>query len=156
MENLEDIKAPEANQSLERLEDVSSSNGISPEEYQKTSGVTALETLVAQYDHYKAELTVEYWWGNNGTILYGYTKQYRVTSNGNNRGNIIFGVHGHSGQSWQHELTGNAVQDGNWHDLSNGGWVGSPLKTGRLYFKYIFDRSGASDPAADTSLAVSF
>jgi hypothetical protein len=128
----------------ERLEDVSSVNNIDPDEYKKakSSGLTKLDTLTVTWENYKAELTVEYWWSTSGRLLYGYARQYRVTSNGNNSGNIFFGVNGAEGQSWNYELTARAVQNGEWQDIAGGGWVAAPLKSGWLYFKYVFDRSG--------------
>lgn len=133
-------------------------NSINLEEYEKAKalGILKLVTLTVTYDHYKAELTADYWWSSSGGLLYGYAKQYRVSSNGNRSGNIIFGVVGHDGQTWLYELTGSANQDGEWHDIGGGGWVTAPKKSGHLYFKYIFDRSGSYDPAAETSLNVSY
>ncbi len=118
----------------------------------KDAGVTSIVTLVATHSNYKAEGTVEYWW--QGHTLFGYFLQYRVTSNGNKKGDLYFGVWGTPGQTWYNKLTGNAVQDGEWHEFRAGGWVGTSAGTGRLYMKYTFDRSNAPDPTADTYLDV--
>ncbi|UZE16855.1 hypothetical protein LOY70_23695 [Pseudomonas sp. B21-054] len=135
---------------------------VTYEDYKKakSSGLSFIKTLTVTYDHFKAELSVEYWWSNDGDVLHGYARQYRVTSNGNNSGNITFGVHGRSpDQIWERELTGSAVQDGEWHELTGGGkggWVGVVSKRGKLYFHYTFDRSTGGDPSADTELTVVF
>jgi len=126
-----------------------------PEEYDeaiKLGVLMKLETLTVGYEHYKAELTVKYWW--TGTVLRGFTEQYRVTSNGNTNGNIVFGVHEVNGQGWQEEISTRAIQDGEWHQIIRGAAIDCPTKKGRLYFKYIFDRSGTYDPAVDTNLYV--
>lgn len=140
------------------VENVTSANDIIFQSYQqaKASGAVQIEDIVVRYDNYKAELTVSYWWGNDGALLYGYSMQYRVTSNGRTSGDLTFGVSGDSGQVWKRLLTQNAIQDGEWHDIANGGWVGSPLKTGSLYFKYIFDRGNTWDPAAEAWLKVDY
>ena len=164
MENQDDIKVKAAKQSLDELEcleylkGVSGFNGISHEEYKKSEFPVDAKfvMLEVKYEHYKAELTVGYWWRDGGRVLNSNTLQYRVTSNGNNKGNLFFGVWGDGGAFWYHELTGGAIQDGEWHDLVNGGAVTSPNGKGGLYFKYIFDRSNAPDYWAHTSLPVSY
>lgn len=142
----------------ETTEDVSAVNQVTEDEYQKAkaAGITKITTLVATYSHMTAELTVEYWWTNGGGTLRAYTLQYRVTSNGNNSGNITFAINGHGGQSWKNELTRSAIQDGKWHPIANGGWVGSPLMKGDLYFHYVFDRSNTGDWPTSTREYVAY
>jgi len=142
-ENLQDTPSSE-NTGL--IEDSIAPTYLSPSE---TSDIAPLVKSVmtvyypsAEASFYDwAELEVEYSWNASGSSFTCHTLRYRVINNGRRKGNIVFGFH--ASTSWQNrELTGNAIQDGNWHPISAGGSVqGSTnsVNTARIYFKYTFD-----------------
>ncbi|MDN3219110.1 hypothetical protein, partial [Pseudomonas nunensis] len=143
--------------SREVLEDVSSTNTLAAAEYERAvlSGTVYPTTLTfVDPPYFSASLKVEYWWAGDGTVLYGYARQYRAANNGRSSGDITFAVRGTSGQNWERLLTDRAVQDGEWHDIDGGGGVSSPQRLGELYFKFIFDVNNGPDPSQSMTVKI--
>lgn len=112
-------------------------------------------TLHAYADSYWAKLTVEYWWAPNGKTFTGKTLRYSAKDNGNENGNVHFGVYS-AEDNGGNELITNAIQDGGYHTLVRELSVKGNTDYADIGFGYEYDLSLADDPYFEDTERVYF
>lgn len=138
------------------LEDVSEINAISKEKWDELikSNQPITETLTVNKDNFRGEVTLSYWWDNDGQRFNFRTSQYRITrlngQDGGNKANLNLFVIGAG--FWEHASPDAMWQDGVWHSYERGGWIWSP-GFALILATFIFDKKG-EDPSGSTILQV--
>jgi len=103
-----------------------------------------------------AELRVKYKYSEEGANFACYVTHYRVRNNGRKEGNVYFYTSFKSGEGHVIELTSNAWQDGNWHELSYGQGIAAFGRDVTIGFDYIYDIDDEGDPTLKTYVVKRF
>ena len=82
------------------------------------------------------------------------TSRYNAKANGGTKGNLY--VRASSQNTWDFTWNDIGNQNGQWNTLEATGWINSPSGSATVYFKYIYDRSGASDVEMDVDIVLTF
>lgn len=124
----DDIDKKSANVSLQESafsseENSSASNQLIIEETDayaadRDSGLNISEVIRATKDEYWAELKVDYNYSRDGMVFTCYVRQYRAKANSRWKGNVWLGAGPANSAPHHFGLTGDARQDGAWHDIS--------------------------------------
>ncbi|WP_148051269.1 hypothetical protein [Pseudomonas brassicacearum] len=107
----------------------------------------------AKKNQYWADIELDGFWRESGGEFAVKTVRYRSVKNGRREGNIKLGLVSKEDTGWE-ELTGNAIQDGEWHDFEHELSVKGDAKEAIIHFNFIYDRKGDPDinmTGADTS-----
>jgi hypothetical protein len=104
--------------------------------------VSFIRVIRATSGEYWAELQISCGYSANGQQFNCYVQAYRAASNGQRYGNVSFGL---QVLGDIRELTGDAIQDGNWHNLTDHRSLSVNGADVMMVFKYMYDRSGVSD-----------
>lgn len=103
-----------------------------------------------------AELRIKYKYSEEGASFACYVTHYRARNNGRKEGNVLFYTSFISGEGDVIELTSNAWQDGNWHELSYGHGVAAFGRDVTIGFDYIYDVDDEKDPTLKTYVVKRF
>jgi hypothetical protein len=114
------------------------------------------EDLRAEKELYWAELRVKYKYSEEGANFACYVTHYRARNNGRKDGNVLFYTSFNSGEGDVIELTNNAWQNGEWHELPYGHGVAAFGRDVTIGFDYIYNVNDAKDPILKTYVVKRF
>lgn len=102
---------------------------------------------------WSALLEVQYSWNDLGTEFTCRPLRYAAANNGRREGNVLLGFR--SAENWQmREITQNAIQDGQWHNIEGGGSISGNSEFAILSFLYVYDEGLMPDTHAGSDQVV--
>ncbi|QXI21706.1 hypothetical protein HU724_022205 [Pseudomonas iranensis] len=121
------------------------------------SGLNISEVIRATKGEYWAELKVDYNYSRDGLVFTCYVRQYRAKANTRWEGNVWLGAGPANSAPHHFGLTGDARQDGTWHDISHAPITYTASKGNtRISFVYEYDRDDVGDVRLEKYITVAY
>lgn len=156
-DGVENVELGETSQGVSSVCEVEQCNGVHQSIDASSSVPKTIYNIEVTLNDNWAQLEVDVSWGADGKRFYCYSKRYRAGSNNNKEGNVHLQFYSGGGNWGEHELTSDdAIQDGVWRSLPNGGYIVANQSEATVRFRYMFDFSDANDHDSEKKIVIPF